>query len=153
MPVEQGARQHVGAGDGELERPAGNAGGEFAIGQQIERAFAERPFHHARGLAAEPHGVRAREGFVIAAAHLRPDAGHGADEVLDHAVGVGMVDVEAVEFAVGGQVDAGLALDVEDHAGGVEARLLAGQGGEPVGNRDRSRRWWSGSRVRTALSI
>ena len=45
-----------------------------------------------------------------------------------------MIDVEAVEFAIGRQVDAGLPLDVEDHAGGVQAGLLAGQGGQPVGD-------------------
>ena len=32
--IQQRARQHVRAGDGELERPAGNAGGEFAIGEE-----------------------------------------------------------------------------------------------------------------------
>ena len=77
----------------------------------------------------------AREGFVIAAAHLRADARHRPDEILDHAVGIGMVHVEAVEFAIGGQVDAGLALNVEDHARGIETRLLAGQRGQPIGDR------------------
>jgi hypothetical protein len=43
-----------------------------------------------------------------------------------------VVDVEAVELAVGRQVDAGLALEVEDDAGGVNHGLLARQGGEPV---------------------
>ena len=132
--VEQGARQHVRAGDGELERPAGDAGGEFAIGQQVERAFAERLLDDARGLAAELHGALAGEALVIAAAHLGADAGHGADEVFDHAVGIGMIDVEAIEFAVGGQIDARLALRVEDDARGIEARLLAGQRRQPVGN-------------------
>ena len=76
-----------------------------------------------------------REGFVIAAAHLGPHARHRTDEVLDHAVGIGMIHVEAVEFAIGGQVDAGLPLDVEDDARGVQTRLLAGQRGQPFGNR------------------
>ena len=64
--------------------------------------------------------LAAREGFVIAAAHLARGRRPSADEILDHAVGIGMVDVEAVEFAIGGQVDAGLALNVENHARGVE---------------------------------
>ena len=123
-----------------LNGPARDAGGELAIGQQIQRAFAERPFDHAGGLAAEPHRAHAREGLVVAASDLAADAGHRANEILDHAVGVGMVDVEAVELAIGRQVDAGLALRVEDHAGGVDARLLAGQRGEPVGDRIRADR-------------
>ena len=69
------------------------------------------------------------------AADDRRDAGHRADEVFDHAVGVGMVDVEAVELAVGRQIDAGLTLDVEYDAGRIDHRLLAGQRGEPVGHR------------------
>ena len=62
------------------------------------------------------------------------DAGHRADEVLDHAVGVGVVDVEAVELAVGDDVDAGHLLGLEDDARGVDEGLLAGSGGEPVGD-------------------
>ena len=58
-----------------------------------------------------------------------------AEEVVDHAVGIGMVDIEAVEFAIGWQVDTGLALDVEDYARGIGAGLFTGQRGEPVGDR------------------
>ena len=36
---------------------------------------------------------------------------------------------------VGGQVDADLALNVENHARGVDYRLLTGQGGQPVRHR------------------
>src|ERR1035441_1738061 len=39
-----------------------------------------------------------------------------------------------VRRAVGGQIDAGLALGVEDDTGGIEARLLAGERRQPVGN-------------------
>ena len=104
--IQQSARQHVGAGDGELEGSAGHGRGEFAIGEQVERAFAERLFYHARGLAAELHGALAGEALVIAAPHLGAYAGHGAEEIFDHPVGIGVIDVEAIEFAVGGQIDA-----------------------------------------------
>ena len=104
----------------------------FAIGQQVERALAQFCFHHAGSLAAESHAAGAREGFVIAAAYLGADASHGADEVIDHAVGVGMVDVEPVQFAIGRQIDAGLALQVEAHTRGIHTRLLAGQCRQPV---------------------
>ena len=90
--------------------------------------------HDAGGLAAELHGALAGEALVIAAPHLGAYAGHRAEEVFDHAVGIGMIDVEAIEFAIGGQIDARLALGVEDDAGGIEARLLAGQGGQPIRN-------------------
>ena len=53
--VEQRAREHVGARDGELERAARDRRGALAVGEQIERAFAERAVDDARGLAAEAH--------------------------------------------------------------------------------------------------
>ena len=69
------------------------------------------------------------------AADLAVDAGHGTDEILDHAVRVGVVDVETVELAVGREVDAGLGLDVEHDARGVDDGLLGGERGGPVWNR------------------
>ena len=69
------------------------------------------------------------------AADWAVDAGHGTDEIFDHAIRVGVVDVETVKFAVGGEVDAGLGLDVEYDAGGVDDGLLGGECGEPVRNR------------------
>ena len=55
----------------------------------------------------------------IAAADLRADSLHRTDEVFDHAVGIGMIDVEAVQFAVGRQIDSGLPLQTEDDASGI----------------------------------
>ena len=52
--------------------------------------------------------------------------------MLDHAVDVWAVDVEAVQLAVGGQVDASLALGVEHYTGGIDEGLLGGQGLKPV---------------------
>ena len=49
-----------------------------------------------------------------------------------------MIDVEAVQFAVGGQIDAGLALGVKNDAGGVNHSLLTRQSGEPVRDRIRA---------------
>ena len=133
--VEQRAREHVGARDGELEVTAGDGGGALAIGQQVEGAFAEGAGDNASGLAAETHRVMAGEFFGDGAADLAVDAGHGTNEVFDHAIGVGVVDVEAVELAVGGQVDAGLVLDVENDARGVDDGLLGRKSREPVRNR------------------
>ena len=49
-----------------------------------------------------------------------------------------MVDVEAVELAVAHHVDAALLLRVDDHACGVDQRLLRGVGHQPVGDRVRA---------------
>ena len=46
-----------------------------------------------------------------------------------------MVHVEAREFAVADDVDAGLFLGVDDDTSGVEQRLLGGQRREPIGKR------------------
>ena len=100
--VEQRAREHVGARDGEFEVTAGDGGGALAIGEQVKGAFAEGAGDDASGLAAEPHRMMAGEFFSDGAADLTVDAGHGTNEVFDHAVGVRVVDVETVELAVGG---------------------------------------------------
>ncbi len=68
------------------------------------------------------------------------DAGHRTDEVFDHPVRVRVVDVEPVELAVGREIDPRLPLDVEDDARGVDDRLLAGEGSEPIRDRVRSDR-------------
>ena len=43
---------------------------------------------------------------------LAPHARHRPHEVFDHAVGLGMVDVEAIKLAVADEIDAGLLLRV-----------------------------------------
>ena len=67
-----------------------------------------------------------------------PHPGQRPHEILDHAVGLRMVDVEAVELAVADQVEAGLLLGMDDDAHGVGERLLRGRGREPVGQRVRA---------------
>ena len=61
---------------------------------------------------------------MIAAPHLRSNARHRPDEILDHPIGIGMIHVEAVQLAVGGQIDARLALDIEHYARGIQPRLI-----------------------------
>ena len=57
--VEQRARQHVGAGQRELERSAGDRGGARAVLGQVQRALVYRPDHHTGRPAAEAHlGLR-----------------------------------------------------------------------------------------------
>ncbi|MFN7642801.1 MAG: hypothetical protein ACK5PW_06920 [Burkholderiales bacterium] len=79
VPVDQRLGQHVRAGDGELQRLRGERLRPRAGERQVERAAADRSDHRARRARAERH-----------------------------AVGLGMVDVEAVELAVADEVEAGL---------------------------------------------
>ncbi len=76
----------------------------------------------------------AAELLDVGPADLRPHPGHRADEVLDHPVRVRVVDVEPVQLPVGHHVDPGHLLGLEHDACGVDQRLLARQGGEPVGD-------------------
>ena len=76
------------------------------------------------GFGAEAHLLLGAKGLGIDPPDGGVTAAHRSDEVFDHPVGVGVVDVEAVELAVGGQIDAGLALGVEDDTGGVDDGLL-----------------------------
>jgi hypothetical protein len=59
--VEQRAGQHVRAGDGELEWSARDRGCALAVGEQVERTFAERAGNDTGRLAAESHRVVAGE--------------------------------------------------------------------------------------------
>ena len=121
-----------------LNGPPAKAGGDFTIGAEIQPAFADEAFDYARRLAPKLHVALLRESLVIAAAHNASYAGHGAQEILDHPVGIGMTNVEAIEFAIGRQVDARLPLDIEDDPRRVRPRLLAGKRGQPVWNRIRA---------------
>src|SRR6266487_4629967 len=82
----------------------------------------------------------ARERFPIASSQAGTHAGHRRQEVFDHPVGVGVVGIEAIDLAFGGEVDSGLTLDIEDDARRIDSRLLTGQSNEPVGNRVRTDR-------------
>ena len=133
--VDQGLRQHVRAGDGELEGLAREGAGAAAGQRQVERAAADRAVDHARRPGAEAHAALGAIGDQLLEGRGRAHARQRPHEVLDHAVGLGVVDVEARELAVAHHVDAGLLLGVQHHARRVDHRLLAGIGGEPIGNR------------------
>ena len=79
-----------------LKGPTGYGCGAGAVGEQVEAARAEFGFHHGRGLGPEAHALFGGEFLGLAAAKFRTGAAHGPDEVLDHAVGVWVVDVESV---------------------------------------------------------
>jgi hypothetical protein len=61
-----------------------------------------------------------------------PYAAQLVHEVIDHPVGVGMIHIEAIQFAIGGQVNARLTLEVKHNARRVDQRLLARQRCQPV---------------------
>jgi len=132
MIIEERAGEHVGAGEREFEWTAGDGGGARTIFVQVEDAFSDRAANDTCGLAAEAHLLlRAKRGRIGQADRGR-DATHARNKILDHAIGVGMVDVEAVKFAVGGQIDSCAALGVDDDGSRIKDRLFARQGREPV---------------------
>ena len=133
--VEKCAREHIRAGNSELEWPACDRGGAGAVFGEVQDAFGDRGGDDGGGFIAPAHFFFGAEGGGVAAADFAADAAEFVDEVFDHPVGVGMIDVEAVEFAISGEVDAGLALKIEDDARGVDERLFAGQCGKPIRDR------------------
>ena len=135
VTVEQGLGQHMRAGDGELEGPGGQRRRPLAGAGQVERAAADRSLDDARRPGAKAHPRHGPVGHHLVEAHGVADAGHRPHEVLDHPVGLGMVEVEAVELAVADHVDAGLLLGGDDHPGGVDQALLGWRGRQPVGHR------------------
>jgi len=133
--VDQGLCQHVRAGEGEFQRPPGQHAGLATGVGQIQGAAAQCGFDHAGRAAAKPHAGLAAVGHEFVERDLGADTGHRSDEILDHPVGLGMVDVEAVELAVADQVDVGAFLGMQHHPGGVDQGLFGWIGGEPCRHR------------------
>jgi hypothetical protein len=84
---------------------------------------------------AKAHPGQRAIGQHLVERHLVAHALHRPDEVLDHPVGFGMVDIEAVKLAVADDIDAGLLLGRDDDPGGVDQRLLRRRGDEPLRHR------------------
>ena len=127
--VDQRLGQHVRAGQGEFQRFGGQPHGAAAGFRQVKRTAGDRTVNNARRAAAEAHARLAAVIQQFLERHLGTDAAHGPGEVLDHPVGFGMVDVEAVKLAVAHHVDAGLLLGVQHDPRGIDQPLLGGVGG------------------------
>ena len=154
--VQQGAGEHVGAGEREFERATGHFARTGAVFGQIEHAFGDGTAHDGRRLAAEGHFMLGTKRGGVLTAHAAVDPAELVDEVLDHAVGVGMIDIEAIQLAIRRQFDACLALRVKNDARGVDHGLLTGQGAKPVWDRvgadggglnAHARRLWNAERL------
>lgn len=136
MLVEEGAGEHVGAGEGKLDRLGGDGGRTGAGFGEVEGTLVKGAGDDAGGLATELHALLGHEFVAVLPRDPGLNAADPLDEVLDHPVGVGMIEVVAVEFAVGGEVNSGRFLEVDDDAGGVEEGLLVGEGEKPVDGRE-----------------
>ena len=102
---------------------------------QVERAAAERSHDDPGRTPAKPHAGRAAVLLELLEADRGPHSRHRPHEILDHTVGLGMIGVEAIELAVAHEIDPGALLHVEDDARGIDQRLLARVGDEPLGHR------------------
>ena len=132
--VHQCLREHVGRGERELQRVRGQALHGLPRGGEVQAAFANRPAHDARRLRAELHALRGAELGQLLARERRVDAGHRADEVVNHPVGLRVVHVEARQLAVRDDIKAGEFLRLEHDEDGVAQRGGGGKRGEPRGD-------------------
>ena len=138
MTIEQRLRQHVRAGQRELERLRRQPLAARAGLRQIERAGADRPVDHRRRTRAKSHAALRAIVDEFIEPDRRANARHRAHEIFDHAVCLGMIEVEARQFAVADDVDAGLFLGVNDDARGIDQRLFGRQRRQPIGKRIRA---------------
>ena len=103
-----------------------SAAGEFEIARQVQRALADLAGDDAGGRRPVSQPLRPPRNLAMSViGESRADAVHAADEVVDHAVGLGMAWIEAVQFAVGDHVDAGQFLRLQDHQDGVAQRAAS----------------------------
>ena len=103
--------------------------------RQIERAGSDRAFHHRRRPGAEAHAALRAIGDQFIEGDGGAHARHRPHEIFDHPVGLRMIDVEAREFAIAHEIDAGLLLGVDHDARRVDQRLLRRQRQQPVRHR------------------
>ena len=122
MTVGENLGKHVRAGASEFERVRCQRAGEFEITGEIERAFCDLTGDEARGLASVCEALIFAKLFDIAQREAGVDAIHAANEIVDHAVGLGMAGVEAVQFAIGDHIDTGPLLRLEHDHDGVTQR-------------------------------
>ncbi len=135
VAVEQHLGEHVWTGEGELGAVAGQLQQRLAGLGQVECSRADRANHDASRLGAVRHtGLRA-ELQLVSPGKLCIDPAHLADEVVNHAVGLGMVEVVAVQLAVGDHIDARQLLGAHHHQGGIAQVRARGRDAQPVGNR------------------
>ena len=135
MPVDQRAGQHVRRCEGEHCVGAGEASKALPVPRQIERSLGERPVDDTGRLGAKAHPLLGGKPGQVLPREGGRDATHRPNEVVDHAVGFGMADVEPGQFAVGDQIDPGQFLRLEHNEDGVPQCGRGGVGGEPGGNR------------------
>jgi hypothetical protein len=126
MLIKQRPGQHVRAGDREFEVTTGDLGGAGAIFGEVEGALGDFIDDHASGFGTEFHFAPGAEGNGVATTHVGTDAAEAAQEIFNHAIGVGVVDIETIQLAIGGQIDSGLALGIKNDPGGVDDRLFTG---------------------------
>ena len=138
MLVLQGLRQHMRARDRELQWPVRQRVRPCGGVRQVESAVADWALDHARRLGAKSHAGLVAIGDYFFKGNLRANAGHGMHEVLDHAVGFRVIDIEAVKLAIAHHIDPGGFLRCDDDASGVAQCLCAGGGDQPVGDGIRS---------------
>jgi hypothetical protein len=138
MAVDQGLGQHVRARNGEFQRSCREAFCARTGVRQIERAAAELVDDDAGRPAAKAHAGRAAVFDEFLERDRGPHARHRAHEIFDHAVGLGMIGIEAIEFAVADKIDPGALLGMEHDAGRIDQRLLARIRNQPIGDRIRT---------------
>ena len=133
--VEQRLRKHVRAGNRKLERLVRERAGALIGLRQVQRAGRDGAVDDARRARAEPHRALRTIFDEFVERDRGANARHRLHEVLDHAIGLGMVHVEARKLSVADEVDAGLLLRMKHDPRRVDHGLLRGKRYEPFRHR------------------
>ena len=96
------------------------------IAREIQRSLIDRPFHNPRRFGTKTHAVEVGKLLNIRASHLCADPSQRPNEIFDHAVRLGVIDIEAIELAVADEIDAGLLLGGDDHPRRIDDGLSGG---------------------------
>ena len=103
------------AGAGELERKARQTAYELIVSWQVERAFSDCIDHYARGEQAVAGRAIGTKPVEIRQRKLLTNPIHARDEVIHHAICLGITRIETHQLAICNQVNTGQFLGLQNH--------------------------------------
>ena len=91
-----------------------------------------------RGFRAKRHRLHLPKLMPFLPAHLRPNAIQRTDKIVNHPVGIGVIDIKAVKFTIRRHINTVLPLNINDNACRIDECLLSRHRRKPLWNRIRT---------------
>jgi hypothetical protein len=101
---------------------------------QIEQSRVDWPIDYGRRPRAKTHATPSSVFDQFFEGYSGANTTHWPNEILDHSVRFGVIDVEAIQLAVANQINARVLLNLQDYACCICQRLFGRSRREPIRN-------------------